>query len=1392
MTEQQPSLTRTNNRFILTGNSTYVPWLECLENKIYINDWVEEEEVDGTIITKYPDEVNTGTAAQKAVLKEKTRVFKTFIFDTIDAGKIHVTLKNSIRVILEELAQKYGGINVDASHFKIKLPGKMYFDPLKNPISVFRWLHNQCSMLKSAGNPLSDGEFKACVEIGLEPPESNSSSNTYFWFNIYAKIKEKSSILPHELEEQVVKFWKTFQSPLIVNREHLNTEAMEPILPNQAINVRATANTVISKFCKRCHDNGREKVSKSHNNDKCFFKDFQGNGFPQKKGKHSANVATAAPSINVSQSEFYALVAKVNELVNKGSSIYFHDTGATPTSFVNQKPSDFVPLEGNVGTAGANSHESLGHGTIQFGDLKLTATYVPSFSKNLVSGIAINNSGYHQTIGSDLLVVTKGPPNVDATVVATGKLNKKVGLFQMDHRINGSALPLLLTNKYSALAESESEPVEPLEPSNVLSQASCPVENSRNQNISSWMAIHRSLGHCSDQIMRKTLPHVNIPKKEICKCCMEGKATRNHIPQGSRPRQILETISLDIQGPFRIKNDEGSNLNVKFVDKASRYIKMEWLPDKEGRTITTSFKGFKERMERRTGKKIQAIQTDNDPSFEGPLQDYLFETGITREKGEPYEHHFPPDAENANRLILHRSRAIHHDSNLPANFYTDAQDCAVYTHNRIIHSGQSITPFEQIYGYAPDLKLLKIHFGCVGYMFVAKEVRNKEDKLGKIEPSAKRVRCLMYGDDDSLEEIKGYKVLVEMDMSTVYTKNVKWLPDEPMAPLTNYRRITDEEIMDIYEEDNDSSGDYTEETAPDENTNDEEETALIPELGEETEESDTNFVEESNANFVNNFIQAYGHIAFALLATTDGVPQNYIEAIKSNEKDKWKESMKVEYNKFQREKVYELCNAPSTVKNVMKNRWVFKKKLDFNGNVVEYKSRLVAKGFTQKYGIDYLETYAPVAKLKSIRALTAFCAANNLTMLQDDVPCAFLQADYHSGIPDDENSGWMEQPEGFSDGTSRKCRLLKCIYGMKQSPREFNLVVHNFLTGEGFVQSEADSCIYLRISGEEILVVAVYVDDIISAGRGQSLESFRKKLQNKFNIEPSSGGLLQWYLGLRFASNKKGISIDQNLYIKQKLEKFTNHIGPLNLKCSAPLPANVASILEDAVDSNETESNFPYRQMVGSLMYAMIGTRFDICYAVSVVSQFLENPKRVHCDLVRHIYRYLRSCPDLKLNYIRNNELKLEGYVDASYANNFQYSSTSGYVMTFGGSAISWNSKRQPTIALSAAEAEYIAATDVGKECLWWKTFLKPFKLAQETITIHEDNQAAIALTKNPQFHDRTKHIQVRYHWIREQVSNGQFKLVYINTKNQLADLFTKALQGFVLRPLYRRLGLDC
>jgi hypothetical protein len=637
---------------------------------------------------------------------------------------------------------------------------------------------------------------------------------------------------------------------------------------------------------------------KNHNFSNCYFKDYKESGFPKRysKDKRQANLA------NLSEDNLQALISAVvhNLNSNKSGKQYFYDTGATPTSFVNEKPADFVPIQGKVGTAGSTSHETLGVGKIKFGELQLDATYVPSFSKNLVSGIAINNCGYHQTLGNDQLVITDGPPTINSTVMATGKLNKTVGLFQMDPVIDKSALPLLLGNRFAALSSDEIE-----------------TESNKVLEPSSWMEVHRSLGHCSDGIMRKTLPHLSIPRKENCKNCLIGKATRNRIPLvGTRKRAILETISMDLQGPFRLKNSDGEDINIKFVDKGSRYIKMEWLPNKKGETIVQSLKLFTDRMERRTGLKVQSVQTDNDPCFEGALTHYLQETGITREKGETYEHHFPPDAENANRLILHRSRAIHLDSNLPAQFYTDAQDCAVYTHNRTVHYNQSKTPFELIYGYPPDMKLSKIHFGCVGYMFITKELRNKEGTLGKLEPSAKRVRCLMFGDDDSIEEIKGYKVLVEETSEIIYTKNVKWFPKEEMTPLPGFRAMNELESTDIYEADSDPSDNYIEE-----NDEHEPDTTPIPELNAETETES-----ESEVNFVNNLFSSYGLTAFALLALTDGIPQNYKEAMQSSESGMWKKAMKSEYQKFLSEQVYELCDVPVTVKNVMKNRWVFKKK----------------------------------------------------------------------------------------------------------------------------------------------------------------------------------------------------------------------------------------------------------------------------------------------------------------------------------------------------------------------------------------------------------------------------------------------------------------------------------
>jgi hypothetical protein len=264
--------------------------------------------------------------------------------------------------------------------------------------------------------------------------------------------------------------------------------------------------------------------------------------------------------------------------------------------------------------------------------------------------------------------------------------------------------------------------------------------------------------------------------------------------------------------------------------------------------------------------------------------------------------------------------------------------------------------------------------------------------------------------------------------------------------------------------------------------------------------------------------------------------------------------------------------------------------------------------------------------------------------------------------------------------------------------------------------------------------------------------------------------------------------LDQIQYLKQKLEQFEVYIGVEG--ASTPIPVNYQKLLEQAKDE-EIVNDFPYRQMVGSLMYAMIGTRPDLAVAVSVVSKYLDKPTKTHCELVKHIFRYLRANLDVKLHYKTGNEPIIEGYADASYANDINFKSRSGYAVLLGGCIISWYSGAQPVTAQSSAEAEYYAAVSCANEIIWQKTLMKELGYPQTTVIIHEDNQACLALVKNPEDHKRTKHIQVKYHVVRDYVEQREIEFQYCPTKNQYGDMFTKSLSGIMLRKNSEALGIS-
>jgi hypothetical protein len=254
-----------------------------------------------------------------------------------------------------------------------------------------------------------------------------------------------------------------------------------------------------------------------------------------------------------------------------------------------------------------------------------------------------------------------------------------------------------------------------------------------------------------------------------------------------------------------------------------------------------------------------------------------------------------------------------------------------------------------------------------------------------------------------------------------------------------------------------------------------------------------------------------------------------------------------------------------------------------------------------------------------------------------------------------------------------------------------------------------------------------------------------------------SGGPLEWYLGIKFEHGPDGsISINQNNCITKKLDEFKSYIGPPNLKRSSPFPANVPKLLEEAEESTELIADFPYHQMACSLLFASVGTRIDLSYPISVLCKYLAKPKKIHCELLIHVYQYVRGNSDYSINYQDEGNTNLTGYVDAAYANSVDCKSTSGYLFLLNGGLVSWSAKKQSVWARSSAEAEYISTDGASKDMLWLKEWLEDVDLPQGCVPLYEDNEACIALTKNPQYHNKTKHIGILYHAVRDLVTRRE------------------------------------
>ncbi|XP_028196458.1 uncharacterized protein LOC114381380, partial [Glycine soja] len=487
-------------------------------------------------------------------------------------------------------------------------------------------------------------------------------------------------------------------------------------------------------------------------------------------------------------------------------------------------------------------------------------------------------------------------------------------------------------------------------------------------------------------------------------------------------------------------------------------------------------------------------------------------------------------------------------------------------------------------------------------------------------------------------------------------------------------------------------------------------------------------------------------------------PKNIKEAIVD---DNWIIAMQEELNQFERNNVWKLVEKPENYP-VIGTKWVFRNKLDEHGIIIRNKARLVAKGYNQEEGIDYEETYAPVARLEAIRMLLAYASIMNFKLYQMDVKSAFL-----NGLIQEEV--YVEQPPGFeiADKPNHVYKLQKALYGLKQAPRAWYERLSNFLLEKEFSRGKVDTTLFIKRKHNDILLVQIYVDDIIFGSTNDSLcKEFSLDMQSEF--EMSMMGELKYFLGLQIKQTQEGIFINQSKYCKELIKRF----GMDSAKhMSTPMSTNCYL---DKDESGQSIDIKQYRGMIGSLLY-LSASRPDIMFSVCMCARFQSNPKQSHLSAVKRIMRYLLGTINLGLWYPKNSTCNLIGYSDSDFAGSkTDRKSTSGTCQFIGSALVSWHSKKQNSVALSTAEAEYISAGSCCAQILWMKQQLSDYGIILDRIPIKCDNTSAINLSKNPVQHSRTKHIEIRHHFLRDHVLKGDCVLEFVDTKNQLADIFTK------------------
>lgn len=866
---------------------------------------------------------------------------------------------------------------------------------------------------------------------------------------------------------------------------------------------------------------------------------------------------------------------------------------------------------------------------------------------------------------------------------------------------------------------------------------------------------HYRLGHlnfkdmCSLQKKQMVtgLPEFEIPN-EVCEECVQSKQHKNSFSKdvSSKAKAILDIVYSDVCGPMQVESTGGNKYFVSFIDDFSRKLWVYLIKKKSD--VLDVFMKFKSMVERQSGLKLKVLRSDGGGEYVSKEFDTMCEReGIVHEVVPPYTPQQNGTAERKNRTIMNMVRSMLNGKHLPKELWAEAVSTAAYILNRCPTKRlDGITPEESWSGVRPSLNHLKV-FGSLVYRHVPDQLRRKLDD--------KSNQMILVG----YHSTGGYKLFDPVTKQIVISRDV--IVDE--LKEWDWTSNSKGDTQRVMIEDTDSAVDNQGQL----NTTRPHRARVMP-----ARLQDCEVTSDDQVNDQGELV----HFAFMV----DAEPVSVTEALND---PKWIHAMTEELDSIESNETWSLVKLPEG-KKAIDVKWVFKVKVNSQGEVTRHKARLVAKGFLQKEGIDFDEVFAPVARIETIRLVVGIANIKNWSMYQMDVKCAFLNGPLEEEV-------YVKQPTGFvSESQKEKVyRLHKALYGLKQAPRAWNKRIDSFLSDIGFLKCTTEHGVYVRrSSSDNLIILCLYVDDLLITGSCEKeISDFKGELMKEF--EMTDLGHISYFLGIEFHKSSRGLLMHQKRYAGEVLKRFEmencNH---------AVTPAEARLQLSKNSEDAEVDPT-QFRRLIGSLRY-LCNTRPDLAYSVGVVSRFMQRPKLSHLTAAKRILRYIRGTLDCGILFPsadRGKLCKLVAYTDSSWCGDADdRKSTAGYVFLLGGSPIAWCSKKESVVALSSCEAEYIAASLCACQAIWLINLIDEM-IGEDhgAVTMRIDNMSAINLAKNPISHGKSKHIEMRFHYLREQVTNGRLILQHCRSEDQVADIMTKAVQTDVFKRLRDMMGLN-